>query len=102
MISSKSSTTAAPSFALRMVTNAAAQGRCPFLRDPPPFTTQWANLGKSVDRGGCVNLLSPARTQVKNAHSMANGLAMVEIEKWDGTTEYARQIPLSTAQGLTQ
>ncbi len=58
--------------------------------------------GRSVDRGGCVNLLSPARTQIKNAHSMANGLSMVEIEKWDGGTEFVRAIPLSTAQGLTR
>jgi trimethylamine-N-oxide reductase (cytochrome c) len=58
--------------------------------------------GRSVDRGGCVNLLSPARTQIKNAHSMANGLAMVEIEKWDGGIEFNREIPLSTAQGLVR
>ena len=58
--------------------------------------------GRSIDRGGCVNLLSPARTQVKNAHSMANGLAMVEIEKWDGSTEFAREIPLSAGQGLAR
>ena len=58
--------------------------------------------GRSVDRGGCVNLLSPARTQIKNAHSMANGLSMVEIEKWDGGTEFVRKIPLSTAHGLAQ
>ena len=56
--------------------------------------------GKSVDKGGCVNLLSPARTQLKRAHSMANSLAMVEIEKWDGQTEFVRTEPLSTAQGL--
>ena len=58
--------------------------------------------GRSVDRGGCVNLLSPARTQVKNAHSMANGLAMVEIENWDGKKEFVRNIPLTTGQGLTR
>ncbi len=56
--------------------------------------------GRSVDRGGCVNLLSPARTQIRNAHSMANGLAMVEIEKWDGQAGFGRRVPLSTAQGL--
>jgi molybdopterin guanine dinucleotide-containing S/N-oxide reductase-like protein len=56
--------------------------------------------GASVDRGGCVNLLSPSRTQIKNAHSMANGLAMVEIDKWDGETEFIRRDPLTTATGL--
>lgn len=56
--------------------------------------------GKSADRGGCINLLSPSRTQIKNAHSMANGLSMVQIEKWDGVAEYLRIDPLSTATGL--
>jgi len=56
--------------------------------------------GESVDRGGCVNLLSPSRTQIKNAHSMANGLAMVEIDKWDGTVEFIRKDSLTQAQGL--
>jgi trimethylamine-N-oxide reductase (cytochrome c) len=58
--------------------------------------------GHSLERGGCVNLLSPARTQIKNAHSMANGLSMVEVEKWDGSIEFERKIPLTTAQGLDQ
>ena len=58
--------------------------------------------GRSVDRGGCVNLLSPARTQIKHAHSMANGLAMVEIEKWDGETAFKRTEPLTVARGRVQ
>ena len=56
--------------------------------------------GSAVDRGGCVNLLSPSRTQIKNAHSMANGLSMVEIEKWDGATDFQRIDPLTDAGGL--
>ena len=57
--------------------------------------------GKAVDRGGCVNLLTPSRTQIKHAHSMANGLSMVEIEKWQDTdTAFTRELPLSTAAGL--
>ncbi len=58
--------------------------------------------GASVDRGGCVNLLSPSRTQIKNAHSMANSLAMVEIDKWDGATGFTRSDPLTTATGLNE
>jgi len=58
--------------------------------------------GRSVDRGGCVNLLSPSRTQIKNAHSLASGLSMVEIEKWDGGTEFVRTEPLTVAQGRVQ
>jgi molybdopterin guanine dinucleotide-containing S/N-oxide reductase-like protein len=44
--------------------------------------------GRSVDRGGCLNLLSPKRSQIKQAHSMAASSALVEIELWDGKTEY--------------
>ena len=57
-------------------------------------------VGKSADKGGCVNLLSPSRTQIKKAHSMANGLSMVQIEKWDGDISFNRDIPLTTATGL--
>ncbi len=48
--------------------------------------------GRSVDRGGCLNLLSPSRSQIKNSHSMANGTAMVEVELWDGNSLFARSV----------
>ncbi len=51
--------------------------------------------GRSVDRGGCLNLLSPRRSQIKNSHSMANSTTMVEIVPWDGVVEYERIEPLS-------
>ena len=55
--------------------------------------------GESVDRGGCLNLLSPARSQAKNTHSMAISTCMAQIEKWDGTVEHKRTMPISvTAQ----
>jgi molybdopterin guanine dinucleotide-containing S/N-oxide reductase-like protein len=44
--------------------------------------------GKSVDRGGCLNQLTPHRTQTKTTHSLAGANALVEIVKWDGRTEY--------------
>jgi molybdopterin guanine dinucleotide-containing S/N-oxide reductase-like protein len=50
--------------------------------------------GRSVDRGGCLNVLSPRRGQIKNSHSMASGSAMVEVSKWDGVVDYARTAPL--------
>jgi molybdopterin guanine dinucleotide-containing S/N-oxide reductase-like protein len=43
--------------------------------------------GKSLDRGGCLNLLSPKRSQIKKGHAMASSSALVEIEPWDGTAE---------------
>ena len=44
--------------------------------------------GKSVDRGGCLNLLTPERTQTKTTHSLAGSNALVQVELWDGRTEH--------------
>ena len=37
----------------------------------------------SIDRGGCVNLLTPARMVSKNAPGMANHSCLVEVCKWE-------------------
>jgi len=37
----------------------------------------------SIDRGGCVNLLSPARMVSKNAPGMVSNSINVEIERWE-------------------
>jgi trimethylamine-N-oxide reductase (cytochrome c) len=37
----------------------------------------------SVDKGGCVNLLTPARMVSKNAPGMANNSCLIEIAKWE-------------------
>ncbi len=39
--------------------------------------------GKSVDRGGCLNQLTPPKSQLKKGHSMASSSSMVEVELWD-------------------
>ena len=44
--------------------------------------------GKSIDRGGCLNLLTPHRTQTKSTHSLAGANALVEVELWDGKVEH--------------
>jgi hypothetical protein len=44
--------------------------------------------GKSIDRGGCLNLLTPERTQTKTTHSLAGANSLVQIELWDGRTEH--------------
>ncbi len=44
--------------------------------------------GRSVDRGGVVNLLMPHRSQTKSTHSLAGAQGLVEIELWDGGTEH--------------
>ena len=38
--------------------------------------------GKSADRGGCLNLLTPKKSQLKQAHSMGSSTALVEVELW--------------------
>ena len=43
--------------------------------------------GKSVDRGGCLNQLTPDRMQLKQSLSQANSAALVEVELWDGEIE---------------
>lgn len=48
--------------------------------------------GKSVDRGGCLNLLTPERTQTKSTHSLAGAQALVEVELWDGRIEHMSEV----------
>ncbi|MBW7850336.1 MAG: molybdopterin-dependent oxidoreductase [Rhodospirillales bacterium] len=44
-----------------------------------------------VDRGGCVNLLTPGRTIERGTEAIAPNSCMVEIEKWDGVTREAAE-----------
>ena len=44
--------------------------------------------GKSVDRGGCLNLLTPHKTQTKSTHSLAGAQSIVQVELWDGRVEH--------------
>ena len=57
--------------------------------------------GKSVDRGGCLNLLTPDRSQTKSTHSIAGANALVEVEKWDGKTEYMSAVFAAMEKGET-
>jgi trimethylamine-N-oxide reductase (cytochrome c) len=40
--------------------------------------------GRSADRGGCMNILSPDRYMSKYACGMAPNTTQIEVEKWDG------------------
>ena len=42
--------------------------------------------GKSVDRGGCLNLLTPHKSQTKSTHALAGANALVQIEFWNRRT----------------
>jgi hypothetical protein len=44
--------------------------------------------GRSVDRGGCLNLLTPERTQTRSTHSLAGANALVQVALWDGEIEH--------------
>ena len=44
--------------------------------------------GKSVDRGGCLNLLTPHKSQTKSTHALAGANALVQVEVWDRRTEH--------------
>ncbi|MBW2028682.1 MAG: molybdopterin-dependent oxidoreductase [Deltaproteobacteria bacterium] len=39
--------------------------------------------GSSVDRGGCINQLTPSRTMIRKSHAMAANSCLVEVEKWE-------------------
>ncbi len=45
--------------------------------------------GLVLDRGGCMNLLTPSRTQVPNTDAIAPNSCLVEIEKWIEMPEIA-------------
>ena len=38
--------------------------------------------GKSPDKGGCINQLTPSRTIIKKSHATASNSCLVQIEKW--------------------
>ncbi len=45
--------------------------------------------GESADRGGCINQLTPKRFQTDMTNASAPNSCLIQIEKWDGTTEIA-------------
>ncbi len=38
--------------------------------------------GRSPDRGGCINLLTPSRNIIKRSHSTASNTCLVQVEPW--------------------
>jgi trimethylamine-N-oxide reductase (cytochrome c) len=43
--------------------------------------------GYSVDRGGCVNQLTPKRSIAKKVTGTAANSCLVQVEPWDGSGE---------------
>jgi trimethylamine-N-oxide reductase (cytochrome c) len=63
--------------------------------------------GRSVDRGGAVNLLTPHRSQTKSTHALAGAQCLVEIEPWDGNPShvseaFARADTVSVARRMAE
>ena len=54
--------------------------------------------GKSVDRGGCLNQLSPPRSQLRQGHSMGSSSALAEVTLWDGNAELLVERTSATAR----
>ena len=54
--------------------------------------------GKSVDRGGCLNQLSPPRSQLRQGHSMGSSSALAEVTLWDGKAELLVERTSATAR----
>ena len=46
--------------------------------------------GNSADRGGCINQLTPARTQSLKTHSAAYNSCLIEVELWDGSEQIGK------------
>ncbi len=40
--------------------------------------------GRSADRGGCVNILTPKRMIIEKTHATACNSCLIQVEKWDG------------------
>jgi trimethylamine-N-oxide reductase (cytochrome c) len=38
--------------------------------------------GRSPDRGGCINVLTPSRNIIKRSHSTASNSCLVQVEPW--------------------
>ena len=55
--------------------------------------------GKSVERGGCLNLLTPHKTQTKTTHSLAGSHALVQVELWDGKIEHMSEAFAASGEG---
>ena len=54
--------------------------------------------GKSVDKGGMLNQLTPRKSQLKQGHSMSASCAQVEVSPWDGVVEIEREPVLAAAE----
>jgi trimethylamine-N-oxide reductase (cytochrome c) len=55
--------------------------------------------GYSDDRGGCVNLLTPSRMQIKRSHATAANSCLIQVERVRPHVEHADHIAVKRAAG---
>jgi hypothetical protein len=46
--------------------------------------------GEWVDLGGCMNTLTPSRTQMRGTSSMSPNSCLVQVEKWTHTARVSK------------
>ncbi len=51
-----------------------------------------SNNGRIDDVGGCLNLLTQKKSQIKHAHSMGNSSALVELEPFQPSAQFERAV----------
>jgi trimethylamine-N-oxide reductase (cytochrome c) len=44
--------------------------------------------GETVEIGGCLNMLTPDRSQTRGTSSMAPNSCLVQVEKWQGADAF--------------
>ena len=49
--------------------------------------------GEAPDRGGCVNLLTPSRSQTSGSSSMGPNACLIEVERWQPNEKVTATIP---------
>jgi trimethylamine-N-oxide reductase (cytochrome c) len=49
--------------------------------------------GESPDRGGCINLLTPNRSQTSGSSSMGPNACLIEVERWRPNAKITPTIP---------
>jgi trimethylamine-N-oxide reductase (cytochrome c) len=59
------------------------RAQCILTRLPPKYDPIEPGNPKSIDRGGCMNLITPGRMVSKNAPGMAPNSCLIEIKKWE-------------------
>ncbi len=81
--SSSCTTIAPPSLGIAQVTERVRPGVVHSYEGSSQYDPLEPGKAGSTDRGGCINLLTPARMVSKNVPGMAPNSCLIEIAKWE-------------------